>query len=133
MSADNFRRRLFENGFYGFNDRADRLGKRVANFFAGDLDRFGQSIDQIAPTYFHCEFLFQLVSRADFDFDLFCGSFSNHQVVDAADVANDCLVHLIARNAQRLRNDEAPQRYHGYVTRATADVDYHAAGRSVDR
>ena len=46
---------------------------------------------------------------------------------------NDCLVHLVSRNAHGTRVDDAAQTDDGDVGRATADVDDHVAVRFRDR
>src|SRR5579885_1950538 len=126
-------RRFFEHGLDRFHDRADRLGERFANLFARNFDRFGQTVDEIAPADFHRQLRFQTVRGSDLDLDLFGGSLADHQVVDAPDVPDDRLVHLVARDAKRVLDDDSPQRDHGDVGRTAADVDDHASGRTFDR
>ena len=55
------------------------------------------------------------------------------ELVLALDVVDDRLVHLVAADAQRLRDDDAAERDDGDLGRAAADVDDHVPGRLGDR
>ena len=55
------------------------------------------------------------------------------QLVLALDVVDDRLVHLVAADADRLRDDDPAERDHRHLARAAADVDDDVAGRLADR
>jgi len=67
------------------------------------------------------------------DLNLFGGALADHQIVDAADVADYRLVELVSGDANRLRDDDSAERNHRNVGRAAADVYDHVPRRSIDR
>src|SRR5699024_1650355 len=70
---------------------------------------------------------------ADRLLDLLRGRFADQQVVLAAEMTDDRLVHLVTADADAAGVDDVREREHGDFGRATADIDDHAAGRLRDR
>ena len=69
---------------------------------------------------------------ADLELDLLGGLLADEQLVLLLDVADDRLVHLVAADAQALRDDDAAERDDRHLGRAAADVDDHVPGRLGD-
>ena len=80
-----------------------------------------------------CTSSFSAVRGADLELDLLGRLLADQQLVLALDVVDDRLVHLVAADAQRLRDDDAAERDDGDLGRAAADVDDHVPGRLGDR
>ena len=59
--------------------------------------------------------------------------FADQQVMVAADIGDDRLVHLVAADAHRARIDDAAERQHRHFGGAAADIDDHRAGGLGDR
>ena len=97
------------------------------------VDGLRQAVDEIAATDVHRHLRIETVRRADADLDVFRGALADHEIVDAADVARDRLVELVARDADGLADDDAAERDDRDVGRAAADVHHHVAARAVDR
>ena len=73
-----------------------------------------------------------MAGGADLELDLLGRLLADQELVLALDVVDDRLVHLVAADAQRLRDDDAAERDDGDLGRAAADVDDHVAGRLGD-
>ena len=63
------------------------------------------------------------VGRPDRDLDVLRGPLAEQQVVLAAGVGHDVLVHLVATYPNAAADDDAAERDHGHLRGAAADVD----------
>ena len=70
--------------------------------------------------------------RADLELDLLGRLLADEELVLLLDVVDDRLVHLVAADAERLRDDDAAERDDRDLGRAAADVDDHVPGRLGD-
>ena len=70
---------------------------------------------------------------ADFLLDALGAGFADQQILVAADIGDDRLVHLVAADAHTARIDDAAQRQHRDFRRAAADIHHHRAGGFGDR
>ena len=93
---------------------------------------FGSPVSMSRPRTSACTSSFSSVRRADLELDLLGGLLADQELVLALDVVDDRLVHLVAADAQRLRDDDPAERDHGDLGRAAADVDDHVPGRLGD-
>ena len=59
--------------------------------------------------------------------------FADQQILVAADIGDDRLVHLVAADAHAARIDDAAQRQHRHFGGAAADIHHHRAGGFGDR
>ena len=66
---------------------------------------------------------------ADGDLDVFCRTLAKEEVVLAARIGHDVLVHLITGDANASRRDNAPEARDGDLGRTATDVDDHASVR----
>src|SRR6185503_17798729 len=126
-------RRALEGKQHRLDDRARRLGKRLADFFRAHDYGLRNARDHVAPLHFHRELLFERVRVADRDLDAFGGLLTDRHVVLSLHVRDDRFVHLVAADPNALRIDDAGERYHGDLGRTAADVDDHVAARLGDR
>ena len=98
-----------------------------ADLVAVDDQRLRHAGDEIAPLDLHGRDFVDGVGVADLLLDDLGGALADQQVVLALDVGDDRLVHLVARDADRLRHHDAGQRDDGDLGGAAADVDDHVA------
>ena len=96
---------------------------------------FGHAVHQVAALDFHdaAFAVFRRAGRADLLLDALGGAFADQQVMVAADIGDDRLVHLVAADPHRAGIDDAAERQHRDLGGAAADVDHHRAGRLGDR
>ena len=94
---------------------------------------FGRPGQHVAPAHLRLHLLRQPVARADLELDLLGRLLADEELVLLLDVGDDRVVHLVAADAQRLRDDDAAERDHRDLGRAAADVDDHVPGRLADR
>ena len=73
------------------------------------------------------------IRRADRDLDVLRGPLAEEQVVLAPGERDDVLVHLVAADPDRARDDDAAEADDRDLGRAAADVDDQAARRLADR
>ena len=128
-----FRRRLVERRLDSVDDRADRLGERLADVLGRELDRARQTGHEVAAADVGGELFLQWPCRAHLDLDLLGRAVTDRQRVLLLDVLQHSVVEFVAGDADRLRRDDAAQRDHGHLGGAAADVDDHVAARLVDR
>ena len=79
-----------------------------------------------------CTSSFMSKARADLELDLLGRLLADQELVVALDVVDDRLVHLVAADAEGLRDDDPAERDDGDLGRAAADVDDHVPGRLGD-
>ena len=72
-------------------------------------------------------------AEPDLELDLLGRLLADHQLVRVLAVVDDRVVHLVAADADRLRDDDPAERDHRHLAGAAADVDDHRAGRLADR
>ena len=95
-------------------------------------DGLRQAGEHVAAPDLGLHLFFHVPRRADLELDLLGGLLADEQLVVALDVVDDRLVHLVAADTQRLRDDDAAERDDGDLGRAAADVDDHVPGRLGD-
>jgi len=71
--------------------------------------------------------------RSKGDLDRLGGARADRQLILAADVVSDRVVHLIAPDAHRARDHDPAERDHRHLAGAAADVDDQPADRLLDR
>ncbi|MNE27567.1 hypothetical protein D3C80_1209830 [compost metagenome] len=130
-----FRRGRFQRDLDGLDDLRDRLGQGFGGLALAHLHFARHALHQVAALDLDRQAF--AVGRdaggADVLLDALGGRFPDQQVMVAAHVADDGVVHHVAADADRTRIDDARQRQDGDLGRAAADVDDHRAGRLVDR
>ena len=126
-------RRLVERRLDRVDDLRHRLLERVPHLLAREDHRLRQAGEHVAAAHLGLHLFLHRVRRADLELDLLGGLLADQQLVLALDVVDDRLVHLVAADAQRLRDDDPAERDHGDLGRAAADVDDHVPGRLGDR
>ena len=89
--------------------------------------------DEIAALDLDGQRLVERVGGADLLLDHLGGALADEEVVLALDVLDDRFVHLVARDADRLREHDARERDHRDFGGAAADIDDHVAGRFGNR
>ena len=125
-------RRLIDRLADRLHDDAHRTAERLAQLHAADVDGFRQAGDQVAAADFHGELRLQRIRRPGLDLDPLGHLLADEQVVLLPAVVDDILIHLIARDADRARHDDAAQRGHRHLGGAAADVHDHAPERVGD-
>ena len=96
------------------------------------IDRLRQAGQHVAAADLGLHLLGQRVRGADLELDLLGRLLADEELVVLLDVVDDRLVHLVAADAQRLRDDDPAERDDGDLGRAAADVDDHVPGRLGD-
>ena len=109
------------------------LLERAPHLLGGEDDRLRQAGEHVAAAHLGLHLLAQVEGGADLELDLLGGLLADRAACTPLDVADDRLVHLVAADAQGLRDDDAAERDHGDLGRAAADVDDHVPGRLGDR
>jgi hypothetical protein len=94
----------------------DFLGHAIDEIAALDVDRLADAVRR-------------RLGDAEFLLDALGGGFTDQQVVMAAHIGNDRLVHLVAADAHRCGVGKAAQRQHRDLGRAAADIDNHRSDR----
>src|SRR5207249_6419477 len=125
-------RRLLEHAPHGGDELLKRRLDRLHDLRARDRDRPRQAGDEVAATHLHLELALERERRADLDLHVLGGPVADHEVVLLADVRRDRLVELVAADAQRRRDDDAPEGDDRDLARPAADVDDHVAGGPAD-
>src|SRR5207237_10538986 len=106
--------------------------ERAADLLRGEDHRLRQAGQHVAAAYLRLDLVTEVEGGADLELDLLGCLLADPQLVLALDVADDRLVHLVAADAQRLRDDDAAERDDRDLGRAAADVDDHVPGRLGD-
>ena len=127
------RRRLVERRLDRVDDLGDRLVERATHLLGGDDDGLRQARQHVAAAHLGLHLLGEPVAGADLELDLLGRLLADEELVLLLDVGDDRVVHLVAADAQRLRDDDAAERDHRDLGRAAADVDDHVPGRLADR
>ena len=122
-----FRCGVLQRDLHGLDDGAHRLLKALGDLPLGDDQFLRDAVHQVAALDLHRAAL-AVVRRAgggDGLLDALGRALTDQEVMVAADVGDDRLVHLVAADAHGARIDDAAQRQHGHLGGATADVDDH--------
>jgi len=84
--------------FDGLDDRADRFGQALGNLTLADHDFRGHAVHQVAPPDLHHAALTVLrhTGGTDLFLDQLCAVLTDEEVMVAAHIGNDRLVHLVA-------------------------------------
>ena len=98
----------------------------------GEDDGLRQAGEHVAAAHLRLHLLAHPVGGADLELDLLGGLLADQELVLLLDVVDDRLVHLVAADAEALRDDDAAERDHRDLGRAAADVDDHVPGRLGD-
>src|SRR5262249_31707405 len=100
----------------------------------GDAGRLRPAVAQIPALPLDRASLYRLGMRgSERDLDLLGPAFPDQQPVVLADVLDDRLVHLVARDPDRVAIHRAAHRDDGHLGRAASDVDDQVAARLVNR
>ena len=126
------RRRLVERRLDRLDDLRHRLVERAADLLRREDHGLRQAGEHVAAAHLRLQLVLQVPRGADLELDLLGGLLADEQLVVALDVVDDRLVHLVAADAQRLRDDDAAERDDRDLGRAAADVDDHVPGRLCD-
>ena len=92
-------------------------------------DRLRQAGDHVAAADLGRDLLRQRRRRAELELHLLGGLLADQQLVGVLAVVDDRVVHLVAADPDRLRDDDPAERDHGDLAGAAADVDDHRAHR----
>ena len=125
-------RGLVERRLDRLDDLRDGLVERAADLLGGEDHRLRQAGEHVAAAHLGLELLLHVPGGADLELDLLGGLLADEELVVPLDVIDDRLVHLVAADAQRLRDDDAAEADHGDLGGAAADVDDHVPGRLGD-
>jgi hypothetical protein len=87
-------------------------------------------ITKVAPPDLHqpAFAVFRHAGGADLLLDPLGAAFSDEEIMVAANVGNDRLVHLVAADPNRSAIDEAAKRQYRHLGRPASDIDDHRAG-----
>src|SRR5262249_491593 len=100
----------------------------------GDAGRLRPAVAQIPALPLDRASLYRLGMRgSERDLDLLGPALPDQQPVVLADVLDDRLVHLVARDPDRVAIHRAAHRDDGHLGRAASDVDDQVAARLVNR
>src|SRR6185295_16423719 len=99
----------------------NRVSEGLADFFVGHSYRLGNSLYQISTAHFVRQRFFQGIGGAQLDLDRFGSSFSNKKIILSFDVGDDRFVHLISRDANCARVNNATQADDRNVSGPTTD------------
>src|SRR5207237_9914032 len=113
------------------DDRADGLSQAFRDLPLADDDFLGDAVHQVASLDLHDPAFAVLrhAGRADLLLDALGAAFADQEVMVAADIRDDRLVHLVAADPHRAGIDDAAEREDRDLGRAAADIDDHRAGR----
>src|SRR5690606_10869099 len=126
-----FRRGVLKRDLYRLDDRPDRLGEAFGNLPLADNQFFGNAVHQVAAAdlqRFPLPVL-RRAGRADELLDPLRRAFADEQVMIAADIGDNRLIHLVAADADAFRIDNAAERDGSNFRRPAADLDAHRARR----
>src|SRR5690606_12206523 len=126
-----FRRGVLKRDLYRLDDRPDRFGEAFGNLPLAANQFFGNAVHQVAAAdlqRFPLPVL-RRAGRADELLDPLRRAFADEQVMIAADIGDDRLIHLVAADADAFRIDNATEREDSNFRRAAADIDDHRARR----
>ena len=125
-----FGRRLFQRGAHRCDDLSDRFGQRLGDLGLGHLHLRRAAVDQVAALDPDDHpFALGRHRTADRQLDALGGHFADHQIMFAADIGRNHLVHLVAADPHRIAVSDAAQRQDRDLRGAAADVDHHRAHR----
>src|SRR5205823_5201726 len=98
-----FRGRMLERHLDGLDDRADRFGQALGNLTLADHDLLWHPVHQVAASDLHHAALTVLrhAGRTDLLLDPLGAALTDEEVMVAADISNDRLIHLIAPDPNR--------------------------------
>ena len=125
------RRRVLQPCLDRVDDGAHRLRQALGYLPPGKDDLLGHAVHQVVPLDVHALALAVLGrrGRTHLFLDPLRAPLARQQVMSAAHVGDNALVHLVAAHAYGARIDDATQREHRDIGGAPADVDHHRAGR----
>ena len=121
------RRRHFERRADAVHDAADRFAHRLADLGGADRDDRRQAVHEVAAADFHLAAVCGGVHGADRLFEHFGGALTDENAVFPADVGDDRLVELVARDTDGACENDAAEGQNGHLGGAAADVDDHGA------
>src|SRR5437868_14775738 len=94
---------MLERNLHRLDDRADRLGEAFADLPFADDDFLRYAVHQVAPLYLHDPPLPVLrhAGRTDVLLDALGAALADQEIMVAADIGDDRLVHLVAAHPNR--------------------------------
>jgi len=125
--AGQFGRGLLQGSLDGVDDGGHGLLEGLADFGGVDHRLAGQAGDDVAALDLHLEFFLQRVGRPDLDLDSLGGGLADEEVVGAAHVLDDGVVHVVAGDADALGGDDVGEAQDRDLGGAAADVEDHRA------
>src|SRR5439155_26768654 len=113
------RRRVLERYLDGLDARADRFCQALGNLTLADHDLLSHALHQVAPPDLHHAALTVLrhAGRTYLLLDPLGAALADEEIMVAADIGNDRLVHLIAPDPNRSAIDDAAKRQHRHLGR----------------
>jgi hypothetical protein len=122
-----FGRGVLEADLHRLDDGADRLLQALRDLPLGDDQLLRDTVHQVTALDLHGAALAVVgcTGRGNGLLDALSRAFADQQIMVAADVADDRLVHLVAADPDGARIDDAAERQDGNFRRAAADIDHH--------
>src|SRR6202023_4189057 len=107
------------------------FGQALGDLTLADHDLLLHAVHHVAPPYLHHAALTVLghAGGTDLFLDPLGAALTDEEVMVAADIGNDRLVHLVAPDANRSAIDDAAKRQHRHLGRPASDIHGHPAGR----
>jgi len=105
----------------------------VSDLLRAEKHRLREPAQHVAAPHLGLHLFAHPVGRADLELDLLGRLLADEELVLLLDVAHDRVVHLVAADAQRLRDDDPAERDHRDLGRAAPDVHDHVPRRLGDR
>src|SRR5207253_10553728 len=118
---------VLERNLDRLDNRAYRFGEAFGDLALTDHDFFGHPVHQVAPLDLHYPPLAVLghTGGTDVLLDPLSAALANEEIMVAADIGDDCFVHLVAPDPHRAAIDDAAQGEHRYLRRSTSDINDH--------
>ena len=126
-------RRALEREAHHVDDRDDRFGERLAHLVGVQDDGLRDTTDDVASLHFHLLETSRRRRRSELLLDLLGRLLAEQQIVATLHVLDDRFVHLLAADAEKIREDHAAQADDRDLRAPATDVDDHVSGRFGDR
>src|SRR5205814_7450934 len=101
----------------------------LGNLTLADHDLLWHAVHQVAPPDLHHAALTVLrhAGRTDLLLDPLGAALADEEIMVAADIGNDRLIHLIAPDPNRSAINDAAERQHRHLGGPTSDIDDHSS------
>src|SRR5580704_12414203 len=105
---------MLERNLDGLDDRAHRLGEALGDLPFADHDFLRHTVHQVTPLYLHDPPLAILrhAGRTDVLLDALRAALADQEIMVAANIGDNRLVHLVAAHPNRPAVDDATERQH---------------------